>query len=209
MKKTLIAFFACVLCFVLCGICAAEDSPTADADETAESQENAPVAESAQEEESELKEYITEKILPVIIGVATSSFGFVAVLGTISRSLKSLKDTKESFSSEAKKRQEEFEKGCWALEDKAQELSKTVSDVPELKDKLNELICECALLAEILTLGFSANTEIIKSGKGKKMSVLLENAKLAVGASPHPTKGRLSGKQAENSEKEVSANETL
>ena len=183
MKKILIAFFAFVICFSLCGVCRAEEM------ENTEIEAMAQQSAKGEAEDFDLKEYITEKILPVIIGVATSSLGFVAVLGTISKTLKGLKDTKDSFSGEAKKRQEEFEKGCRVLEDKAQELSRMVADVPELKDKLNELTCECALLAEILTLGFSANSEIIKSGKGKKMSVLLENAKLAVGASPHPTKG--------------------
>ena len=138
--------------------------------------ENSPSVES-EGEERDLKEYITDKILPIIIGVATSSFGFVAVLGTISRTLKSLKDTKESFSSEAKKRQEAFDEATRLLKEKTEELKALVRDVPQLTDKLKELSEENELVAEILTLGFSANTEIIKSGKGKRMSVLLEKAK--------------------------------
>ena len=187
MKKILIAFFACVLCFVFCGICAAENNPftvesvQSEGDSsTGESEqgeaENSPSVESEQEER-DLKEYITDKVLPVIIGVATSSFGFVAVLGTISRTLKSLKDTKESFSSEAKKRQEAFDEATELLRAKADELEALVHDVPQLTDKLKELREENELLAEILTLGFSANTEIIKSGKGKRMAMLLEKSK--------------------------------
>ena len=187
MKKILIAFFACVLCFVFCGICAAEnntstvesvqregDSSTGESEQG--EAENSPSIES-EGEERDLKEYITDKILPVIIGVATSSFGFVAVLGTISRTLKSLKDTKESFSSEAKKRQEAFDEATELLRAKADELEALVHDVPQLTDKLKELREENELLAEILTLGFSANTEIIKSGKGKRMAMLLEKSK--------------------------------
>ena len=185
MKKILIAFFAFVLCFCLCGICAAENNPSTESVQG--EAENSPSVES-EGEERDLKEYITDKILPIIIGVATSSLGFVAVLGTISRTLKSLKDTKESFSSEAKKRQEAFDEATRLLKEKTDELEALVRDVPELKGRLEELTQESELLAEILTLGFSANSEIIKSGKGKRMSVLLENAKLAVGASPHPTK---------------------
>ncbi len=166
MKRTLILFFSFVLCFMMCGICRAEDALTESAEEV---QGN---------EDVNLKEYITERILPVIIGVATSSFGFVAVLGTISRSLKSLKDTKEAFSKEAKDRQENFDKATELLRAKADELEALVHDVPLLKEHLNELAQEEELLAEILTLGFSANADIIKSGKGKKMAILLENAKL-------------------------------
>lgn len=171
MKRTLILIFAFAICFGLCAVCRAEET------ENTELEAMAQPSDEGEAEEFDLKEYITEKILPVIIGVATSSLGFVAVLGTISRTLKGLKDIKDTFSGEAKKRQEEFKQSCQALESRARELEDLVADVPQLTGKVDALANECKLLAEILTLGFSANSEIIKSGKGKKMAMLLEKSK--------------------------------
>ena len=140
----------------------------------------------------------------------TAVLAFLATIGTVARSLKSLKDTKDAFSDEAKERTIFFESGIALLAGIAEELKEAVEGVPELKSKIEELSEKEELLAEILSLGFSANSEIIKSGKGKKMAMLLENAKrkvqnaeLAVGASPHPTS------EVGLPEKEVIANETI
>ncbi len=126
----------------------------------------------------DIKAYIMDKIVPVAVAVLTSALAFIATLGTIAKSLKALKDTKDAFKDEAKERAVFFECGMEMLSEKAQELTELVSDVPKLKEELTELAQECRLNSEILALGFSANSEVIKSGKGKKMSILLENAKL-------------------------------
>ena len=178
MKKILIASFAIVLCFCLSTACFAQG-------------------------EIDVKEYVQEKIVPVIVAVLTSVLAFLATIGTVARSLRALKDTKESFADEARERAVFFECGMALLEDKAEEIKASVEDVPELKNKIEELTKKEELLAEILSLGFSANSEIVKSGKGKRMALLLENARSAVGESPHPTGA------VEVSEKEVSANETI
>ena len=127
-----------------------------------------------------------DKIVPVAVAVLTSALAFVATLGTIAKSLKALKDTKDAFKDEAKERTVFFECGIEMLNEKAQELTELVSDVPKLKEELTELAQECRLNSEILALGFSANSEVIKSGKGKKMAVLLENAKCKVQISDTP-----------------------
>ena len=180
MKRALSVFFVLVLCFCLSTVCFAQS-----------------------EGEIDVKAYVQEKIVPVIVAVLTSVLAFLTTIGTVARSLKSLKDTRDSFADEAKERAVFFESGMALLEDKARELKAMVEGVPELKSKIEELAQKEELLAEILSLGFSTNSEIVKSGKGKRMALLLENAKSAVGVSPHPT-GAVGVP-----EKEVSANETI
>ena len=140
----------------------------------------------------DIKAYIMDKIVPVAVAVLTSALAFIATLGTIAKSLKALKDTKDAFKDEAKERAVFFECGIEMLNEKAQELTELVSDVPKLKEELTELAQECRLNSEILALGFSANSEVIKSGKGKRMAVLLENAKLknapSTASGPPPTR---------------------
>ena len=164
----------------------------------------------SEEEKNDVKAYIMDKIVPVAVAVLTSALAFLATLGTIAKSLKALKDTKDAFSDEAKERAVFFECGMEMLTEKTEELKELVSDVPKLKEELLALSEECRLNSEILTLGFSANSDVIKSGKGKRMSVLLndakrkvQNAKVAAGASPRPTS------EVAGPVEEVSANETV
>ena len=157
MKKILIVAFALVLCLCMSTMCFAQGEKQAEA--------------------VDIKAYVQEKIVPVAVAVVTSALAFLATIGTVARSLRALKDTKESFTDEARERAVFFESGIALLEDKAQELKEAVEGVPELKSKIEELTQKEELLAEILSLGFSANSEIVKSGKGKKMVQLLEKSK--------------------------------
>ena len=181
MKKVLFIALALALCLCLSIGCFAQDegrdvgAPT-------------PTAEGG----IDIKDYIMDKIVPVAVAVLTSAVAFIATLGTVAKSLKALKDTKDAFKDEAKERAVFFECGIEMLNEKAQELTELVSDVPRLKEELTELAQECRLNSEILALGFSANSEVIKSGKGKRMAVLLENAKLknapSTASGPPPTR---------------------
>ena len=103
------------------------------------------------------------------------------MLGSIAKSLNGLRDTKSAFETEAQKREASFVSGKELLENKAQEIKEIVNTVPDIKEQIsqlegnvNELVLECKVMAEILSLGFSANSEIVKSGKGKKMKVLVD-----------------------------------
>lgn len=131
---------------------------------------------------TELELYITEKIVPVVAGVLTSIVALITLLRNISKSLKGLKDTKSAFETEAEKREASFNDNARLLENKTQEIKEIVNTVPELKAQINQLessvsalVSECYVLAEIMSLGFSANGDIVKSGKGKKMRVLVES----------------------------------
>ena len=170
MKKVLFICFALVLCVCMGISCLAEEI-NADTSSTA-SGSPSPTGEGA---EVNIKEYIQEKIVPVAVGVLTAVIAFAATLYKIASVLKSLKEAGRAIDTEGKIRKE--------LKAQAQELKEGLSEVPALAKRLEELQKQVATLSEILTLGFCANEEIIRSGKGKKMAVLLENAK----ASPHPS----------------------
>lgn len=124
-------------------------------------------------EAEEIEVYIKDKIVPVAVGVLTAVIALITTLGSVAKSLNALKDTKESFTSEAENRKEYSKK----LERETEKLCEIVKDVPKLEEKLDSLTEECHMLAEILTLGFSSSSEVIKSGKGRQMSLLLEGVK--------------------------------
>ena len=168
MKKVLFIALVVMLCLSLCLFCGATGT---------EAQGNAGQGSALPNEEVDVKAYIMDKIVPVAVAVLTSIVAFLATLGTIARSLKALKDTKEAFKDEARERAVFFESGIEMLDEKTQELKELVEDVPRLRGEISTLAEECRLNSEILTLGFSANSEVIKSGKGKKMAALLQNAK--------------------------------
>lgn len=164
MKKILIFVFALALCLCLSTVCFAKDT---------ERWEQAPTLQEEENEEVDIKAYITEKIVPVAVGVLTSIIALGATLFKVAGILKSLRDAKDTFEGEARVRAELSRE----LKQEAQGLQETVKDVPELNERVNALTERVEALAEILVLGFSANSEVIKSGKGKKMALLLDNAK--------------------------------
>lgn len=153
MKKTLTVILALILALCLSLVCFAKDV----------------------EEKGELRSYITEKIVPVVVGVLTAIVALITTLGAVARSLNELKETKSAFEGEAKERASSLEKSKLLFEEKSRELRETVKDMPQLKEMVSILIEESRDIAEILSLGFSSDKDIIKSGRGRKMSLLLDS----------------------------------
>ena len=137
------------------------------------------------DEDFDLKTYIKEKIVPVVVGVLTSSSALLATLMAIRKSLASIGDTKDTFKKEAKRRDESFRKESEHLREKTDEIEKMVALVPELEKRIVELdknmqalISECASLGKMISLGFSQDERVVTSGNGKKISKLLQNCEL-------------------------------
>ena len=165
MKKILIAFFVLSICLCLCLCCYAK------------AEENAEV---------DIKVYIQDKIVPIVVGVATSVVALITTLYKIATSLKALGNTKDTLEQDSQKREEATK----ILGEQVEQIKASIKDVPSLEKSIEELSALCSTIAEILSLGFSANEEIIKSGKGKRMSMLLENAKCIMQnakSTPHPS----------------------
>lgn len=129
---------------------------------------------------SQIQTYISEKIVPVVVGVLTAVIALITALGSIAKNLNALKDTKEVFCNESREREKAFDKNAKLLCENAQRLEDTVKDLPQIKEKVDILNEECKTLAQILSLGFSANKEVVKSGKGREMAYLIENLERTV-----------------------------
>lgn len=133
-----------------------------------------------EEEEFNLYEYIKEKIIPVVVGVLTAASALLATLAAIKRSLNSISEAREGIKKEAKARDAETEKRLKAMEKQVEELKNAVErveestkGVPDFESQIDNLSKVCSGMAKILSLGFSANPDVVKSGKGKKMQLLL------------------------------------
>lgn len=128
-----------------------------------------------------VEEYIKEKIIPIAVGVLTAIAGLLATLSTIIKALKGLKDAKDCFSKEAEERSAHFSCQSEELEKKTEELKEMCKDVPKLQDAVDNLEAEIkslqastAIAARILALGFSSSSEVVASGKGRQMNLLLK-----------------------------------
>ena len=186
MKKILFIMFALALCLCLGLACFAEGN---------EAQGGSSATPTTETSNIDIKAYIQEKIVPIVVGVATSIVALITTLYKIGASLKALSGTRETLDADAKKR----EAAVASLGEQVEQIKASIKDVPSLEKSIEELSALCSTIAEILSLGFSANEEIIKSGKGKKMSALLQNAKinpsvtqvchlpLTKEAAPHPS----------------------
>lgn len=132
------------------------------------------------EEEFNLYEYIKEKIIPVVVGVLTAASALIATLAAIKRSLNSISEAREGIKKEAKARDAENDKRLKIMENQVEELKRAVEKieqstegVPNFESEIKGLSRVCSGMAKILSLGFSANPDVVKTGKGKKMQLLL------------------------------------
>ena len=128
----------------------------------------------------EIKEYIKERIIPVIVGVLTSLSAVLASLGAIKKSLVRL--------SGARERKSEFERQSELLNKKAEELSRLARLIPQLESELGELKAsqeklnaEAYNIGKMISLGFSGSQSVIKSGNGRKISALLSECRALSG----------------------------
>ena len=130
-------------------------------------------------EEFDLKNYIQEKILPVVIGVLTAASALIATLVSISRSLGKIKDARDEFKKEAKEREKSFKAQSDLLKTKADELLKIAGELPKLKGEISslqettdKLILECTYISKMISLGFGEDKNVVKSGNGARISKL-------------------------------------
>ena len=136
------------------------------------------------EESFSLGEYVKERIVPIVAGVISSLVGLCVVLSSIFKALKGLKNEKKEMSENEKKRNEIFKEETAALkaqvDDVKESVNKLIEQLDFLKGIKSEIDFECeelGIIGEILVLGFSSNSEIVKTGKGKQINLLLDKLK--------------------------------
>ncbi|MBQ7907284.1 MAG: hypothetical protein IJ309_04840 [Clostridia bacterium] len=131
----------------------------------------------------DVKDYLIEKIAPVLVGVLTGACALITTLGSIKKSLSSLKNTKEELRGEGEKSRELFLEqsnqliACSSkMEDTSQHLEELKEKIEVLEKELYYLSEQSMSLAKIITIGFLGDEKRVGSGRGEKMMLLLENS---------------------------------
>ena len=135
-------------------------------------------------ENDKLREYVEEKIVPVLMGVITSVVALLSTLKGIFSSLRGLKESKENFDKDRESIKEENKKELAKITEKYEEIKnevKTVclltTEIEKLKGQAEILSQEIVNLSQIASLGFSKNQKLVKEGNARKIVVLAEKSK--------------------------------
>ena len=152
---------------------------------------NAEVAEKTEETEnasSDLKTYVEERIVPVISGVGAAIVAILVALGPTVSAIKAVKNAVAAFSKKDEERNASVKESNRLIQKNIERIEGSVKDVPALqaqmaayKKQTEELKLVCTTLAKITALGFQANADVVRSGKGKKMAVMLKKLSSTVG----------------------------
>lgn len=129
----------------------------------------------------ELRVYIEEKIVPILMGVATSIIALLGTLKCIFNALRALKESKLAFDKEQVLIKENSKRELDEIKAKYDEIKLLIKDVPELDMQIRELhnkscvlIEEIANLSKITSLGFSNDSELVTNGNARE-AILLAN----------------------------------
>ena len=132
-------------------------------------------------EDFDIQSYLTERILPVVAGVATS---IVALGGTIYKiksslsslnsSNESLKEIKKTVSGTLDNVKTELTKGLCEVQTKVKEIPELKESYSELKNNYSQLLKQNKALMDALKLGFEALPEAVKSGNARKIAIIAE-----------------------------------
>ena len=122
------------------------------------------------------KSYIEEKIVPILMGVATSVIALLGTLKSIFNALKSLKESKLCYDKEISSVKEKARKELDEIKEKYEEIKTLIDDTPRLSMQIEELnnqakilSCEIANMSKITSLGFSKERELIKNGSAREI----------------------------------------
>ena len=130
----------------------------------------------AENENSELQNYVEEKIVPVIIGVATSIVALLSTLKGVFNALRGLKESKDTFDKEQAKIKENSKKELEQIKRKYDEIKVAVECVPLISEEIKALCNKTSILSQeiaglskIASLGFSKESELVREGKSREI----------------------------------------
>lgn len=138
----------------------------------------------AETEEFDFKSYLTEKIIPIAAGVATSLIalgGAIAkikgTISTLNNSSGALNDVKTAVSGTLENVKGELKSGLSEIEEK-------IKDVPELKEafytletEYKKLMEQNAALMEALKIGFGSIPDAVKNGSARQIAIISDKLK--------------------------------
>ena len=198
MNKFLITVFAIMVAFALVlSVSAETDTGAGTIDTEAEAPDTVPDA-SAPESEStdggtaseepkvdegdgdtDLKEYLMEKIAPVAVGVLTSLVALASTVSRIRASLTSLdksrdglREIKETVDSTMTGIRAEMKKGMTKIEDTLSTVPQLSEDYMELKEGYANLERQSRDLMEAVKTGMSSIPPIVENGAARKIAII-------------------------------------
>ena len=199
MKNRTFSTIVIVLLFTLAFLCcfracasAVEgnlDGGNAEVAEKTKETENASSASTDEDsEKTDLKTYVEERIVPVISGVGAAILAIFVALGPLISAFNAMKNAVASFSKRDEERNASVKESNRLMQKNIERIESNVADVPKLQAQVrmlerqaDEMKLVCVTLAKITALGFQANADVVRSGKGKKMAVMLKKLSSTVG----------------------------
>lgn len=165
------------------------DDGNAEVAEKTEETENASSASTDEDSEKfDLKTYVEERIVPVISGVGAAILAIFVALGPLVSAFNAMKNVAASFSKRDEERNASVKESNRLMQKNIERIESNVADVPKLQAQVrmlerqaDEMKLVCITLAKITALGFQANADVVRSGKGKKMAVMLKKLSSTVG----------------------------
>ncbi|MBQ7760913.1 MAG: hypothetical protein IJ400_02545 [Clostridia bacterium] len=136
------------------------------------------------EEVFDFKEYFTEKLLPIGVGILTAGCGLFSSLASIKKALSSLKEEKESLSKRDKERDKLLQGERQQIKDFTEQAQaqlqasiNTNQGIKDIQQLTLRLAMEIDLLSQAIGIVAFKDEEMVRSGKGKRLYALLEESK--------------------------------
>ena len=166
-----------------------EDNPSvADDGDNEETVGVEPLPHGEGEEKSDLKTYVEERIVPVITGVGAAIGAIFIALGPLVSAIRAIKNAVAAFSKKDEERNASVKESNRLMQKNIERIEASVSSVPALqaqneqfKKQVDELKLVCTTLAQITALGFQANADVVRTGKGRKMASMLKKLSNSIG----------------------------
>jgi len=132
-----------------------------------------------------MEEYLTEKIIPVILGVATSIVALLGGLGKIKsaasgldKSGKELTDIKEEVYSTLSGLERQLKDGIGEIEERLSRIPEIKEGYDEIRESCERLTEQNKNLSEALRLGYEALPQAVKCGNARKIAILTDSEEL-------------------------------
>ena len=184
MKKILFVILGVMLAFALALSVSAEGVDT-EAGSVTEAQVGTEADAQREEDDAfDLKSYLTEKVVPVAVGVLTS---IVALMGTVAKvksslvtldsSSKGLKERRETVGSTLKSVKEELDSGIAEIKGSVEAIPQIKEGYKELAEGYEALKNQSRQLMEAIKAGFEAMPDAVEKGAVRKIAILTEKSR--------------------------------
>ena len=131
--------------------------------------------------ELSIKDYITEKILPILVSSVSGIVGLISCCVLVKRSANGLGNRvntalsrTKGIEDECKKEVTKISNQLLEIKDEGEKIVALGKTIESLKNELNALIMECHNVARMVTLGAMGDERAMRDGRASKILKLLE-----------------------------------